>query len=75
VLEVDLQRLQLVEQLSTDPFAVLKGAARQVGVLFYEWNYSCPLLVYARHVLFQFAMLSLAGLIGRVKAEIAELTQ
>mmetsp|Transcript_15615 Transcript_15615/g.41157 ORF Transcript_15615/g.41157 Transcript_15615/m.41157 type:complete len:828 (+) Transcript_15615:104-2587(+) len=30
VLEVDLQRLKIVEQLPTDPFAALKGAARQV---------------------------------------------
>lgn len=32
VLEIDLQRLQLVEQLSQDPLAILQGAARQVCV-------------------------------------------
>jgi len=33
VLEVDLQRLELVEQLPSDPLAVLKGAARQVSCM------------------------------------------
>ena len=39
VLEVDLQKLQLVEALPTDPLALLKGGGRQVrDAAIYCWE-------------------------------------